>query len=382
MEAYDVLIVGGGHGGAQCAIALRQSGYEGNIAIVGDEPDLPYERPPLSKDYLAGERAFERMLIRPAVFWKERKVALRLALRVEAVDPDAHQIALSDGTRIGYGILVWAGGGTPRRLPGAHAIRSRAEVDRILAALPSARRVVVVGGGYIGLEAAAVLAARGKEVTLLEMEGRVLSRVAGEPLSRFYEAEHRARGVDIRTGVRPGEIEPADLVIAGIGIDPAVGPLKAAGAAGANGVDIDEFCRTSLPDIYAIGDCAEHVNRFAGGARVRLESVQNASDQANVAARAIAGRPEPYAAIPWFWSNQYDLKLQTVGLFHGHDETILRGDLAAPSFSLVYLKEGRVIALDCVNAVKDFVHGRKLIEAGAAPDRRRLADAGVPLKEL
>jgi 3-phenylpropionate/trans-cinnamate dioxygenase ferredoxin reductase subunit len=385
MEHYDALIVGGGHGGAQCAIALRQAGFSGGIAIVGAEPDLPYERPPLSKDYLAGDRSAERLLIRPAAFWDERAVRFRLGQRVEAVDPVAHQVTLSDGTRIGYGALVWAAGGLPRRLEGGgHVIRGRADVDAIRAALPNARRVVILGGGYIGLEAAAVLRTLGKPVTIVEAEGRLLSRVAGEALSHFYEAEHRARGVEVRTGAGfgPIEVETDDLLILGIGVDPAVGPLIAAGAAGANGVDVDDYCRTTLPDIYAIGDCAAHLNTYAGGARVRLESVQNAHDQANVAARAIAGTPEPYRALPWFWSNQYDLKLQTIGLFQGHDDHVVRGDPAARSFSIVYLREGRVIALDCVNAVRDFVQGRKLIESGAEPDRARLADASVALKAL
>jgi 3-phenylpropionate/trans-cinnamate dioxygenase ferredoxin reductase component len=385
MEHFDVLIVGGGHGGAQCAIALRQQGFAGSVAIVGEEPDLPYERPPLSKDYLAGERTFERLLIRPLAFWDERAVAMRLGRRVEAVDPEAHEATLSDGTRIGYGSLVWAAGGVPRRLPGGgHSIRCRADVDRIAAALPAARRAVIVGGGYIGLEAAAVLAKLGKPVTVLEAEDRLLSRVAGAPLSLFYEAEHIAHGVDVRTGVGFGPVaaEPDDLVIVGIGVDPAVGPLAAAGAAGANGVDVDDCCRTSLAGVYAVGDCAAFRSRFAGGARIRLESVQNASDQAVVAAKAIAGRPEPYDSVPWFWSNQYDLKLQTVGLLHGHDDLVVRGEPGARSFSIVYLREGRVIALDCVNAVRDYVQGRKLILDGAAPDKRRLADASVPLKDL
>jgi 3-phenylpropionate/trans-cinnamate dioxygenase ferredoxin reductase subunit len=258
--------------------------------------------------------------------------------------------------------------------------------------------VAIVGGGYIGLEAAAVLTGLGKSVVLLEAADRVLSRVAGAPVARFYEAEHRARGVEIRTGVSVeriegerrasgvrlggGEVVPADLVIVAIGIDAAAGPLLAAGAAGANGVDVDAFCRTSLPDIYAIGDCAAHENAFAGGARVRLESVQNAHDQAATAAKAILGEPEPYAAVPWFWSNQYDLKLQTVGLAHGHDETIVRGDPAARSFSVIYLRRGRVAALDCINAVKDYVQGRRLVAEGVAADPALLADAAVPLKEI
>ncbi len=406
MRDYDVLIVGAGHGGAQAAIALRQHGFAGSVAIAGAEPDPPYERPPLSKDYLAGEKAFERILIRPAAFWAERDVRMLLGFGVTAVDPGARRVTLSNGAVIGYGSLIWAAGGSPRRLAcqggdlkGVHTVRSRADVDRLRAELPGVERVAVIGGGYIGLEAAAVLAGLGKMVTLLESLDRVLARVAGEPLSRFYEGEHRARGVDVRTGVTVesihgedgaasgvrlagGELVPAALVIVGIGIAPAVEPLRAAGAAGADGVDVDQHCRTGLPDIYAIGDCAAHRNRFAGGARIRLESVQNASDQAIAAAKAIIGRPEPYDSIPWFWSNQYDLKLQTVGLLHGHDDLVVRGDPAARSFSVVYLKAGGVVALDCVNAVRDYVQGRKLILDGAAPDRARLADPAVPLKEL
>jgi 3-phenylpropionate/trans-cinnamate dioxygenase ferredoxin reductase subunit len=267
-------------------------------------------------------------------------------------------------------------------------------VDRLLAELPAVNRVAVIGGGYIGLEAAAVLRKLGREVVLLEALDRVLSRVAGAPISHFYEAEHRAHGVEVRTGtgldsivaqgvrLADGEIVPADLIVAGIGIDAVVGPLAEAGAETGNGVHVDQYCRTSLPDVYAIGDCAAHENSFAGGLRIRLESVQNANDQATTAAKAIMGAPEPYAATPWFWSNQYDLKLQTVGLCQGHDDLVVRGNPAARSFSVVYLKDGRVIALDCVNAVRDYVQGRKLIETGAAPDRAALADAAVPLKEL
>ena len=400
----EVLIVGAGHGGAQAAIALRQHGFAGRIAIVGEEPELPYERPPLSKDYLAGERDFARLLIRPPAFWEERGIEMMLGRRAVAVDAAARRVALADGATIAYRALVWAAGGTPRLLGCAgaglgrvHSVRSRADVDRMRAELPGARRVAVIGGGYIGLEAAAVLRKLGREVVLIEALDRVLARVAGAPVSRFYEAEHRAQGVDIRTGaavdrilgsdgvatgvrLAGGEAIAVDMVVVGIGIDPAVGPLLAAGAKGGNGVHVDEYCRTSLPAIYAIGDCAAHENRFAGGARVRLESVQNATGQAIAAAKAIAGQPEPYAAIPWFWSNQYDLKLQTVGLSLGHDDFVVRGDPGARSFSVVYLKEGRVVALDCVNAVRDYAQGRKLILERIAPDRARLAE--VPLKEL
>jgi 3-phenylpropionate/trans-cinnamate dioxygenase ferredoxin reductase subunit len=260
-------------------------------------------------------------------------------------------------------------------------------------------RVVVIGGGYIGLEAAAVLSKLGKQVVVVEALDRVLARVAGEALSRFYEAEHRRHGVDVRldqavacieeqggqvTGVRlaTGDVIDCQMVIVGIGIVPATEPLIAAGAVGSNGVDVDAHCRTSLPDVFAIGDCAAHENGFAEGRRIRLESVQNANDQATIVAKTITGAPEPYAATPWFWSNQYDLKLQTVGLSIGHDLALLRGKVADRSFSVVYLREGRVIALDCVNATKDYVQGRQLVEARRKFAADALADSAIPLKSL
>ncbi|MFA7595067.1 MAG: FAD-dependent oxidoreductase [Novosphingobium sp.] len=407
MEKADIVIVGAGHGGAQAAIALRQRGFEGSILMIGRDSEPPYERPPLSKEYLAREKEFQRIYIRPPQFWVDKDVALRLGASVTEVDPQAHSLALSDGASVEYGKLIWATGGDPRRLScsgsdlaGVHGVRDRADVDRMMSELDAgAKRVVVIGGGYIGLEAAAVLTKLGCEVVLLEALPRVLARVAGEQLSDFYQAEHRAHGVEVRlevavdclegadgkvTGVKlaDGEVLPADMVVVGIGIIPAVGPLITAGAAGANGVDVDEFCRTSLPDIYAIGDCAAHANGFAGGAVIRLESVQNANDMANTAVKAILGEPEPYHALPWFWSNQYDLKLQTAGLSIGHDATVLRGDPATRSFSVIYLKDGKVIALDCVNAVKDYVQGRKLVEAKAEIAPELLADAETPLKEM
>jgi len=402
---FDILIVGAGHGGAQAAITLRQRKFEGTIALLGDEPELPYERPPLSKDYLAGDKPFERILIRPAAFWAERDVAMLAGRRVTSIDPAAHAVTLSDGERIEYGTLIWATGGAPRRLVcsghdlvGVHSVRNRADVDRMIAELPDVDRVVVIGGGYIGLEAAAVLTKLGKHVTVLEALDRVLARVAGEPLSRFYEAEHRAHGVDLHTnaavecieerdgrvsGVRlaDGSVLACRMVIVGIGIVPAVQPLLDAGAKGGNGVEIDALCRTSLPDIFAIGDCAAHANRFADGATIRLESVQNANDQANTVAKLLTGEEAPYDAVPWFWSNQYDLKLQTVGLSIGHDQVVLRGDPAARSFSVIYLKHGKVIALDCVNATRDYVQGRALVLDRRAADPEALASVAA-LKEL
>jgi len=407
MEHADVVVVGAGHGGAQCGIALRQNGFEGSVVVVGREAEYPYERPPLSKEYFAREKTFDRLYIRPPTFWAEKEIDFKLSTEVTAVDPKAKQVTLSDGSTLGYGKLIWAAGGDPRRLscPGAelagvHAVRTRADCDRMMAEVDDgAKNFVVIGGGYIGLEAAAVLTKVGCNVTLLEALPRVLARVAGEELSAFYEKEHRDHGVDLRTEVmveelvgdgkvvtgvklKDGEVIPADAVIVGIGIVPAVGPLVAAGATGGNGVDIDEFCRTSLPDVYAIGDCAAFACDYVGGQVMRVESVQNANDMATCVAKAICGDEQRYHAFPWFWSNQYDLRLQTAGISAGYDSTVTRGSPEDRAFSIVYLKEGRVVALDCVNMVKDYVQGRKAIEANLVPDIDQLADASVPIKEL
>ncbi len=403
---YDVVVVGAGHAGAQVAIALRQSGFAGSIALIGAEAHPPYERPPLSKDYLAGDKSFERLLIKPDTFWGEHDIALVLGARVVAVDPLGRSVTLSDGRCAAYGDLVWAAGAAPRPLtcmgadrPGVLTLRGRDDVDALLARLPSVRDVVVVGGGFIGLEAAAALVKQGKHVKLVEGRDRVLTRVAAEPISRFVEAEHRAHGVEFHLGrsvsqvlgdergvtslvLDDGQFLDADLVIVGIGVAPQVAPLLAAGATGQDGVVVDEACRTSLPHVYAVGDCAAYANRFADGAIMRLESVQNARDQALVAAKAIQGQAAAYDAAPWFWSNQYDLRLQTIGLSLRTDDFVVRGDPATRSFSVIYLRDGRVTAIDSVNAAKDYVQGRALVVAGMRLAAGELADASRSLKDL
>lgn len=407
VQHFECIIVGGGHAGAQAAILLRQLKFEGTVALIGAESELPYERPPLSKDYLAGEKVFERILLRPANFWTDQNISLFLGERVKTIDAVAHRLVTAKGTEFTYGKLIWAGGGVARQLscPGGTAkglftVRTRADVDGMIAMLPKAERFAIVGGGYIGLEAAAVLSKLGKQVTVLEAQDRLLARVAGPALSDFFRDEHSSHGVDVRlgasveaiemdaagqaTGVRlaGGEVIAADGVIVGIGIVPETGPLLLAGAVGGDGVDVDQYCQTSLPDVYAIGDCAAHENRFAAGRRMRVESVQNANDQARTVVQHIIGNPAPYEAVPWFWSNQYDLRLQTVGLSVAHDESILRGDPATRSFSVIYLRQGQVIALDCVNRTKDYVQGRALVLEGSRLDREQLANIDIPLKEV
>lgn len=407
MNQYDVIIVGAGHSGAHAAAVLRQRGFIGSIAIVGREPELPYERPPLSKEYLAGEKPFERMLIKPAQFWTDKNIDLFVSFDVARVSPEHHTIISTTGVQLRYGQLIWAAGGEARPLTcdgaglnGIHSIRNREDADRLASQLESgSREIAVIGAGYIGLEAAAVLTKRGCKVTVLEIEDRVLARVAGLPISRFYEAQHRGHGVDIRlsTGVErilgtggnatavvtsEGDEISCDAVVVGIGIIPSIGPLREAGALCGNGVNVDEFCRTSLPDIYAIGDCAAHYSDFANRSLIRIESVQNATDMATTAAKHILGTEEAYSSCPWFWSNQYDLKLQTVGLSFGSDRVIVRGDPDTKSFSVIYLKDGKVIALDCVNNTKDYVQGRKLVESSATPDLDELANPEIALKEL
>lgn len=406
-EFYDILIVGAGHAGAQAAIALRQQKFEGTIGLMGNEKYPPYERPPLSKEYLAGDKEFDRILLRPESFWGERNIDLLTGCRVSKVDTVERKVSLANDDEVGFDKLIWATGGSPRMLdcPGSqarniHAVRSRADVDKIVAALPNTTNVVVIGGGYIGLEAAAVLTKLGKKVTILEALDRVLARVAGKSLSRFYEEEHRRQGVTVELDSMVESIETddegmatavylsdgrqfdADMVIVGIGVIPETGPLVAAGAAAGNGVDVDQHCRTSLDGIYAIGDCALHSNRFADGALIRLESVQNANDQAKVAALDIVGQECEYDAVPWFWSNQYDLKLQTVGISTGFDDFLVRGDTESRSFSVVYFRDGKVIALDCVNAVKDYVQGRKAVVEGLSLNKEQLADLEIPIKEV
>lgn len=405
MDVLDVVIVGAGHAGANCAAELRKAGFEGTVALLSDEAEQPYERPPLTKDYLTGDRGAEQIRFRTPEAWHERAIDVRLAHRVEAVDAEAHVLRLADGSALRYGKLVWAAGGTPRRLgcegatlDGIHVIRAKHDIDALKADLAGREHVVVVGGGYVGLEAAAALTKLGGvRVTVVEAQARLLARVAGEALSSFVEAEHRGRGVEIVTGAqvaalkgRDGRVASveladgrsiaADLVIAGIGIVPNAQLLIDAGAQGSNGVDVDEACRTSLPDVYAIGDCARRAHPLVAGDALRIESVPNAVEQAGIVAAAITGKPAPKPGVPWFWSTQYDLRIQMAGISDGYDEVVVRGDVAARAFVVLYLRGGRVIALDAVNATKEYVQGRALIATDVVLTREQLEDMSVPLQ--
>jgi 3-phenylpropionate/trans-cinnamate dioxygenase ferredoxin reductase subunit len=372
--------------------------------LVGEEPWLPYQRPPLSKKFLAGELPAERLYVKPADFYDAPGIEVRLETRIAAVDRDRHVVTTAAGERITYDALVLATGSHVRRLrapgsnkAGLHYLRNIDDVSRIRANLDSARRVVIIGAGYIGLEVAAVTRQLGHEVTVLEMEDRVMSRVVSPEVSAFFQAEHAAHGVQLLlatalegfegdtriAAVRTldGQSVPADLVIAGIGIVPNTELAASAGLDVDDGIVVDAGCRTADGNIFAVGDCTSHPNGIYGR-RIRLESVHNALEQAKTAAANICGEDVEYSQVPWFWSDQYDIKLQIAGLSSGHDEAVVRGDPATRSFSCLYLREGVLIACDAINAPKDFVQSKALIEARRRIDPARLADTDTPLKEL
>ena len=401
--ALTVVIVGAGHAAVQAVDTLRREGHAGPIVLVGDEPYLPYNRPPLSKKYLAGELERDRLWLRSAQFYQQHRVETRLGVRVTAIDRATQRLRLGDGSELTYDKLILCMGSTPRRLevPGhdlarIHTLRTIADVDAIRADLAGARRLVVVGGGYIGLEAAACARHLGLEATVLEMADRVMARVVAPEVSAFYTQRHAREGVQIVcnttvtgfggdgrvTSVRCGEREfPADLVIVGVGILPDVTLAAAAGLRCDNGVWVDEQCRTSDENVYAAGDCTNHPSvRY--GRRVRLESVDNAVEQAKTAASNICGKSARHEHIPWFWSDQYDVKLQITGLSEGYDRTVLRGDPAGGSFALYYFAGDELLAVDAINSMRDFMTGKKWLAERKRPDPSLLSDTTVDLKTL
>jgi 3-phenylpropionate/trans-cinnamate dioxygenase ferredoxin reductase component len=399
-----LVIVGGGQAAAQAVQSLRQQSFSGSITLLGEEAYPPYQRPPLSKKYFAGEIARERLLLRPAAFYAEKNVALEQNTRVEEIEPAGHRVRLRDGRTVAYDRLLLATGSRARLLdvPGAgllgvHYLRTIDDVDAITASLAPAAHVLLVGAGYIGLELAAVARQRGYEVTVLEAADRVMSRTVSVEVSAFYETCHRAAGVAIHcgaavkalhgatrvTGVETtdGRTFACDVLIVGVGIVPNVELAADAGLPCSNGIVVDELARTADPHIVAAGDCTNHPHPLLDR-RVRLESVPNAIHQAKVAAATLLGTPTPYSEVPWFWSDQYDLKLQIAGLSTGYDEVVVRGDPAARSFAAFYLRGGQLLAVDAVNSPKEFIAGKKLVanRARIAPDVLR--DASVDLTPL
>jgi 3-phenylpropionate/trans-cinnamate dioxygenase ferredoxin reductase component len=404
MGTDRVVIVGASHAGAQVCASLRRDGWEGEVLLVGDEPSLPYQRPPLSKAHLAGEAGPGDLLIRKAEFYEKERVAFRQA-RVTRLEREAQTVELDDGASVGYDKLVLCTGARPRRLEvpggglaGVHVLRDAADVAAIRRSLEGAAHAVVVGAGYIGLEAAASLRKQGLGVTVLEVADRVLQRVTAPEVSAFYERVHREEGVDLRLGVGVAGIEgedrvrgvrltdgtllPADLVIVGVGVVPDVELAHEAGLAVGDGVVIDAHGRTSDPDVLAAGDCASYPDaRY--DRRVRLECVSSAVEQAKTVSATICGKDRPIAALPWFWSDQHDLKLQIAGLGTGYDTTVLRGDPeAGRAFACFYLAGGRLVAADCVNRPQEFMFAKRAITEGLAPDPAALADPEVPLASL
>jgi len=403
MTEQAVVIVGASHAAVQAIDTLRREGHGGPIVLLGDEPFLPYNRPPLSKKYFSGELERERLLLRSAQFYEQARVDVRLGVRVTAIDRATRRLRLSDGGERGYDKLLLCLGSRNRLLEvpgydlqGIHYLRTIADVDGIRADLGAARRLVVVGAGYIGLEAAASARHLGLEVTVLEMADRPLNRVTAPEMSSFYLQRHQRAGVSVLcgmsvtsfagdgrvSGVVCGEREfAADIVIVGVGVMPETALAAACGLRCENGIVVDETCQTSDPDVYAAGDCTMHPSvRY--GRRLRLESVDNAVEQARTAALNICGKPARHEHVPWFWSDQYDIKLQIAGLSQGYDRAVLRGDPDTNRFALYYFAEGELIAVDAINSPKDFMTGKKWIAERKRPDLALLADPATDLKSL
>lgn len=399
-----LVVVGGGQAAFALVAKLRALKDMRPITIVGAEASLPYQRPPLSKKYLLGEADLSRLQFRPEAWYPENDVEIRLSTEAISIDRAAKTVTLSDGSRLDYEYLALATGATPRRLPaeiggdlkGVYTVRDYLDADRLGLEMTEGRKALVVGGGYIGLEAAAVARGRGLDVTVIEMADRILQRVASPATATILKAIHTARGVDVRektglarllgedgrvTGAElsDGTVLPADIVVVGIGITPNDRLARDAGLEVSNGIVVDAFARTSDPAIFAMGDCA--VLPFEDR-MVRLESVQNAVDQAEAAAAVIAGGDEPYLPRPWFWSDQYDVKLQIAGFCMGYDDTLVRLGQREGSVSVWYFREGRFIAVDAVNDAKAYVVGKKLLELGRSPDRAQLEDPALDLKTL
>jgi 3-phenylpropionate/trans-cinnamate dioxygenase ferredoxin reductase subunit len=397
-----IVVVGAGQAGAALAAKLRALGFDGRLTLIGEEPFAPYQRPPLSKKYMLGEMALERMFLRPESFYADQRIELITGRRVAAIDPAAKTLRLEDGEVLDWDKLALTTGSDPIRLPaaiggdlaGLYTMRSLADADAMAPEFQPGRRVLIIGGGYIGLEAAAVAAKKGLKVVLVELAERILGRVAAPETSDYFRDLHRANGVDLREGVGLAELTGTDgrvtgarlsdgstleidFAIVGVGIRPATALAEQAGLELDNGIKVDELGRTSAPGVYAAGDCASFPWK---GRRIRLESVPNAIDQAEAAAAAMLGGAEPYVARPWFWSDQYDVKLQIAGLNAGYDSVLARRAGGATSFW--YFLGDELLAVDAMNDPRAYMAGKRMIDAGLSPDKQALADPTSDLKTL
>lgn len=401
MDSNHCVIIGASHAGTTLALSLRKEGWGGDITLIGAEEALPYHRPPLSKDFLAGEKDFETMLLRPEKAFADNNVRLLLGTAVDSIDTKGQAVTLADGTVLAYSKLAICTGASVINLPmaeglaGVHTIRSVADVVPIKNSLNAVKKAVIVGAGYVGLEVAAVLAKAGIEVNVLEMAERILSRVTSVTMSDYMQSLHEKHGVTIHTGIRVtsfigddkveavscvgGETFEADMVIIGVGVRPASELAEAAGLSVDNGIVVNGKCETSVENVYAAGDCTSHpsplYNRF-----LRLESVQNANDQGRIAAANICGKDKEYDAVPWFWSDQYDIKLQMVGLSNDFDKVVIRGDATDAlneGFALFYFKDATLIAADCVSRPKEFMAAKQLVARRAKIDPAILMDESV-----
>ncbi len=400
-----IVIVGAGHAAGQAAASLRQQGYEGEVVIIGDEPHIPYQRPPLSKQYLSGEQGIERVYLRPEKFYAAKNITVKTGVRVVQIDTAAQTVTTDGSETLAYEKLLIATGSRPRRLnipggdlPGIHYLRTISDADAIRSEMAPGKKMVIVGGGYIGLEVASVGIAQDLEVHVLEMEARILQRVTTPEMSTFYHELHTIRGVHLHTSTvvsgfsGDGRVRavlagkendekafPADLVLVGIGIVPNVELAHDAGIECDNGIIVDDHCRTSVANVFAAGDCTNHPNALLDR-RLRLESVPNAMEQARVAATNMCGGEKTYASVPWFWSDQYDLKLQMVGFSADGDTQVIRGDKAENHFAVFYLKDGILVAADAVNSPREFMVCKQLV--GKPVDADKLADPETDLKTL
>ena len=399
----SVLIIGASHAAAQCCASLRQGGWNGEITIIGDEDVLPYHRPPLSKDFLSGDKALDDILIRPAQSYADANITLKLGVRVGSINRAEKTVLTDEGETLTYDKLVLTTGARIRRLPikgedldSVFYLRDTADVLAIKDKAKTAKTALIIGGGYIGLETAASLRAQGLEVTVLEAMPRILQRVTAPQLSEFYKRIHTEEGVLIRENVMASKITAqgeklqiatacdqrfdADMVIIGIGVIPNIELAEMAGLTIGNGIEVNEFCQSSDPDIYAAGDVTWHYNPIYD-THIRLESVPNATEQGKVVAAHINGAPKAHNALPWFWSDQYDLKLQIAGLSTGFDDVIIRGDIdGSRSFAVYYFKGDRFIAVDAVNAPRDFMFGKMCLTKGLTLDKASIGDVGEDLK--